>query len=375
MLRLRTITLLGLAGILAVACSSDDEDNDSGAATGGPTGGNGRTGDGTGTDGTGTDGTGTDGTGTDGAGTRRSGQGTLPATVQVSDSTGAVVEVPVIPNNDGTGLGTATAPDGTILSVAPDGTVGVRGSADDPVNTLTGTDGTDGTDGTGSTVASDWDVNYPTDACTQVSAGAEGTPVILQLVIDKSTSMNESAPSTQPGSKWDATVEALVQSYPLMDRSLAVGALYYPNTRTNLTPPGCEEPDGGLITPIAPLDDAQVQALIAGAQAVPNPTTPPGTPTHDAWLVGLDLLREALANPPAGFEGARGYLALMTDGMPTHTVDCGPAYGMNSNQGCGRTPRCLFARSTYGRQGTRRYDRDCGPSGLPARRGTYGLPC
>ena len=37
---------------------------------------------------------------------------------------------------------------------------------------------------------------------------------------------------------------------------------------------------------------------------------------------GLRHLQEVLANPPAGFELARGYLVLVTDGMPVRKLNC-----------------------------------------------------
>jgi hypothetical protein len=92
--------------------------------------------------------------------------------------------------------------------------------------------------------------------------------------------------------------------------------------------PGCARDTGGIPgVPIAPLDGTQVAALQEGVRSVPNPTDIPGTPTHDAWRVGLGRLQQALANPPAGFESAEGYIVLMTDGMPTVTLDCLASYG------------------------------------------------
>lgn len=150
----------------------------------------------------------------------------------------------------------------------------------------------------------------------------------IQFVIDKSTSMNEDTlPSTRGDSKWEATRDALVASFPEMNPGLAVGEFFYPSASHdgNQCLSGCADDVGGV--PIAPLDAAQVAALQDGARNVPNPTNLGGTPTHDAWLVGLARLQAALANPPAGFENARGFLVLMTDGMPTLARGCSPSYG------------------------------------------------
>ena len=229
---------------------------------------------------------------------------------------------------NGAGVATGAAASGS--GVAADGAGAATGTG-----TSAGQAASSGTldGGQGAGPGEDWDVNYATDACTDISVGTTGSPAILEFVIDKSTSMNQSAPSTEPGSKWDATVEALVGAFPNIDPSLAVGEVFYPNVSVaGRNPQGCMDSSGGV--DIGPMSDpAQVAALQAGVQAVPNPTTPPGTPTHDAWREGLRRVQEALADPPPGFENARGYIVLVTDGMPTHTIDCGPAYGMGDPGG------------------------------------------
>ena len=233
----------------------------------------------------------------------------------------------------GSGQGTVQVlPDGGAAEILPDGAVipipptGTGVGADDGA-TLDGGTATGGGGG-----LDNWDANASTDACVDLSIGAEGSPVMLQFVIDKSTSMNREAGSTNGASKWTRTVEALVGAFPQMDPSLAVGVYFYPTTAYNdREPPGCAEDTGGV--PVAPLDAAHVAALQAAAQAIENPTNPAGTPTHDAWRVGLARLQAALVSPPAGFEGARGYLVLMTDGMPTHTIECGDSYGVRNDTG------------------------------------------
>ena len=281
MMKLEIFTLVGLVGLFA-SCSSDDENDNNGAPTGSATGTS----------------TGT----TTGAAT-----GTTTGTVwvpvddaQVSGDTIVLddgTQVPIVTQANGDLTG--TLPDGTIVYVMADGTVVTAAPA-----------------------ATDWDVNVPTDACVDTSAGADSAPAILQFVIDKSTSMNETAPSTNGDSKWGATREALNLSYPTMDPTLAVGEFFYPNATG-----GCVQPNGGV--DIAPLTDAQVQALIDGANAIADPTSPAGTPTHDAWREGLRRLQLVLANPPPGYETAKGYVVLMTDGMPVRTLNCGQAAGDN----------------------------------------------
>lgn len=153
-----------------------------------------------------------------------------------------------------------------------------------------------------------------------VTQTAEATPPILQFVFDKSTSMNDSTPSTGNLTKWVATRQAMSQGFAAMDSSFVVGEFFYPNATG-----GCVNQSGGVDA--APLTAAQVLALQNGIMAVPIPTSPAGTPTHDAFLEGLRRLQLVLANPPPGYENSPGYLVLATDGMPVRSLNCGPALG------------------------------------------------
>jgi hypothetical protein len=164
--------------------------------------------------------------------------------------------------------------------------------------------------------------NLRNSACTGWAREPELAPAMLQFVIDKSTSMNESAPSTGNQSKWEATRDALLATYPTLSPSLGIGEFFFPNATG-----GCVDPNGGLAVDMGVLTAQQVNALMAGVRAVPNPTTPAGTPTHDAWREGIRRLRAALANPGPGLGGAKGYVVLMTDGMPVRALNCAAALG------------------------------------------------
>jgi hypothetical protein len=286
MLRFEAFTVIGLLGLgCAFACSSED---DPGGTSGGAASGSGAT----------------YGAGASGPGTAANGAG-------AADGVGA--------NGAGTAANGAGAADG----------VGANGAG----TAASGVGATGSTNGGAAGPNSDWDVNVPTDACVDLSIGTNAGPAMIQFVIDKSTSMNQDTlPSTNGATKWEATRDALIAAFAEMDSSLAVGEFFYPSASHNQNQclPGCADDTGGV--PIAPLDAAQVQALQDGARAVPNPTDIPGTPTHDAWRVGLIRLQQALNNPPPGYENARGYIVVMTDGMPTLALNCSPSYGcLNSN--------------------------------------------
>lgn len=219
--------------------------------------------------------------------------------------------------NGGGGGTSGTSPTGGSSATAGD-----TGAAGSP--TTGGASASGGSDNTGGTGSA--------GGCVDVSIDVTPARAVMVLVIDKSTSMNESAPSTGVRSKWEAARDALVAAIPNLPSTLAVGELFYPNVSVpDKQPQGCQDANSLTVAP-APLSDAeQVSRLVAGVQSVPNPTTPPGTPTYDAYAIGIQLVQAFLASPPAGFESAMAYVVLTTDGMPTHTSNCGDAFGMNNS--------------------------------------------
>lgn len=112
---------------------------------------------------------------------------------------------------------------------------------------------------------------------------------------------------------WEATRDALVAAIPTLPSTLAAGELFYPNMSVaDASPQGCQDANNLVVSP-APLSDAaHVQALIATVKAVPNPTTPPGTPTFDAYSLGTERVQAFVGNPPAGFENASAYVVFTT---------------------------------------------------------------
>ncbi|MBN1611333.1 MAG: VWA domain-containing protein [Polyangiaceae bacterium] len=224
-------------------------------------------------------------------------------------------------DGNGDGSGTGSAGSGTGTGSGPSTGSGKDAGAD----SATGSAGSNGTSDGGD----DFDVNVETEACAQLSIGAQGKPAILVMVIDKSTSMNDTSNrSTGGASKWQATRDALVAAIPNLPRSLAVGELFFPNVSIQgVSPSGCEDANSLIVRPGPMSDDAQVQELVDAVNAVPVPTDLSGTPTYDAYAIGVQMVQAALAHPPAGFEDATGYVMLATDGMPTHSSDCGDAFG------------------------------------------------
>jgi hypothetical protein len=151
-------------------------------------------------------------------------------------------------------------------------------------------------------------------SCTDQFATATARSPVIQFVVDTSGSMNwvpgtEQAPTAGEQSKWDITAAALRTAIAAMPSDAAVGVTYYPNLVGDDS--SCYAPD--VAPPIAPLTDAQRQ-LIQTAIDAQRPIG--GTPTEAAYDFGVKQLQAAT------FDGPR-FLLLMTDGIPTFTVDCG----------------------------------------------------
>jgi hypothetical protein len=157
--------------------------------------------------------------------------------------------------------------------------------------------------------------------CSDQFAPAAPRPPLIQFVVDTSGSMNwvagtQSAPKAGEQSKWQITQQALANAINAMPDNVAVGVSYFPNVREGDPAAQCFRPEEAA--PLAPLS-ADQRALIARVNDAATPFG--GTPTHGAYRFGIDQLRAS------ALEGPR-FLLLITDGIPTYTLDC---------QGDGRT--------------------------------------
>lgn len=156
-------------------------------------------------------------------------------------------------------------------------------------------------------------------ACAGWSAEPETQPAVLQLVVDTSLSMNET-PNGRGGrnapTKWDITRDALKEVLGALPEELAIGLFFYPNmpTEGSNTPrplDACVNVDEGIA--VAPLTAQHRARLI---DAIDDQEPDGWTPTHGAYLHSLEssLL-------PATYPGQK-YLLLITDGLPTLTLEC-----------------------------------------------------
>jgi hypothetical protein len=149
-------------------------------------------------------------------------------------------------------------------------------------------------------------------SCVDQFASVAQVPPVLQFVVDTSGSMNwvpgtERPPASGELSKWEITRDALTTAIANMPNAAAVGLSYYPNTQGA---GACIIPEAAA--PIARLTPEQ-RALIERANARQIPIG--GTPTHAAYEYGVQQLQSS------SLAGSR-FLVLITDGIPTYTLDC-----------------------------------------------------
>ena len=159
------------------------------------------------------------------------------------------------------------------------------------------------------------DEEGPTEpACVDQFAELAERPPVIEFVVDTSGSMSwvagtERAPEAGELSKWEITAEALVTAIAAMPDAAAVGISYYPNTTGGGA--ACFEPDAA-----APIERLSAEHRELVERVNVNRTPEGGTPTHAAYEFGVEQLRAS------NLQGSR-FLVLITDGIPTYTLECG----------------------------------------------------
>lgn len=151
-------------------------------------------------------------------------------------------------------------------------------------------------------------------SCVDEFAGVTERPPVIQFVVDTSGSMSwvagtERLPDAGERSKWEITQEALALAISNMPDAAAVGISYYPN----ISGGGDECYDAEVAAPIERLTPEH-RALIERVNSAQRPQG--GTPTHAAYQFGVEQLEAS------SLAGSR-FLVLITDGIPTYTLDCG----------------------------------------------------
>lgn len=161
-------------------------------------------------------------------------------------------------------------------------------------------------------------------ACAGESIQTEALPSVLELVVDTSSSMNDSARGGG-GSKWDVTRAALLEAVvgvngPGLPASIGVGLIFYPNkevtpisrTATNVT--ACV--NTGAMVPAQLLGNAGAPHRNLVRNAIEQVQLRQSTPTHDAYKYAFEN-GVSQTNLPG-----RKYMLLITDGTPTLSLGC-----------------------------------------------------
>jgi len=155
-------------------------------------------------------------------------------------------------------------------------------------------------------------------ACTGWTSEGENLPAVLELVIDTSGSMDDTAPGSR-NSKWIVVRDALVSAIANLPASVSLGALYFPNEMTDnsttaLDVTACVNTKSAV--PIAVLGAAnspQRMTMNASLQAIRPQSY---TPTHDAYNYALTHELEPYMT------SANKFMLLITDGAPTMSLGC-----------------------------------------------------
>jgi von Willebrand factor type A domain-containing protein len=203
---------------------------------------------------------------------------------------------------------------GVWLALALSTACSSKGSSDDRTNaSLLGVDGPIFGEGEadGTNPNSDVPGYFDGQACAGQTAGAEAAPSVLQLVVDTSGSMDQSAPGAR-GSKWTATRSALLDAIADMPEDTSVGVIFYPNVDNNDDQP-CIQRETAVPLAALAADGSQQRQRIQRAFQRQRPSG--GTPTHDAYQYAVSDMAASAA------VGSR-FIVLITDGIPTYSLGC-----------------------------------------------------
>lgn len=168
-----------------------------------------------------------------------------------------------------------------------------------------------------------------TDSCAGESIEGESLPAVLELVIDVSSSMNDTAPGTSR-SKWEVTRDALINAIPGpasgggLGSSLGVGLLFYPNMKATI---GASPQDVNMCVNTKAMVAPAALGGTTGAQrtlvrnSIQQAQLQTSTPTHDAYKHAFEngISKTTLAG--------KRFMLLITDGTPTLSLGCVNATG------------------------------------------------
>lgn len=157
-------------------------------------------------------------------------------------------------------------------------------------------------------------------ACAGWAAEPEPYPSSIMMVVDISSSMNDTTPATGGQTKWEVTRDALQEAVETLPGTLTVGMVMYPNkdtsaARTEEFKDASECVNDDEIVPFNLLGDADSGHRTLIDNALENAFLFSSTPTHDAYFTALEEVKAA--NIPGN-----PFMLLITDGQPTLSRGC-----------------------------------------------------
>lgn len=196
-------------------------------------------------------------------------------------------------------------------------------------NTGVGNTGNTGNTGNGTLdggevpITSDQVKSIKNQACAADSIEGEALPSVLELVVDTSSSMSQTAPGSRQ-SKWEVTRDALLEAVvgvdgPGLAASIGVGLIFYPNKQATINrQPGNTTDCVNTAAAIAPalLGGATAQQRTLVRNAIEQVQLERSTPTHDAYKYAFEN-----AISKTNLSGRR-FMVLVTDGAPTLSLGC-----------------------------------------------------
>jgi hypothetical protein len=169
-----------------------------------------------------------------------------------------------------------------------------------------------------------------TQACAGKEFANEMRPVILQMVVDISSSMSEQPPDPSTAqTKWEITRDALIHALDHLPAAAELGVSFYPNQITPNNPLGPASDDHSLcidasadlpITWLGNKTSQQRADIVNRLNAITIPSDA-GTPTHDAYRLAVDSVLNLVKADPK-YATAPKYVLLITDGQPTISLGC-----------------------------------------------------
>jgi hypothetical protein len=146
--------------------------------------------------------------------------------------------------------------------------------------------------------------------CAGQEAGTELAPSIIELLVDTSLSMDETAPGSRR-SKWLETRQAMLEAIDVMPGTASIGVVFYPDVEVGAMPCFDSQADVAIQSLGGTSSTQRTEIRDAFGKESPRGSTP----THDAY-------KYALTQVAAATQPGQRYLVLITDGTPTYSLGC-----------------------------------------------------